>query len=78
MISTPRTLGTLVRKKNATLRRAIWAVGMPPRWSAQAPRARPPNPPVGRTALAPSSENPISALIRHRIERQKMLRNAIT
>ena len=78
MMNTPSTFGTLVSRKNATLRRAIRSVLMPLRWSAHAPSARPPAPPVGRTAFAPSSERPICALIRQLIRLQNTLRNTAT
>ena len=56
---TPTTFATLVSRKKATVRRAISVAGIPPRFSAQAPSARPPAPPVGKSAFAPSSDIPI-------------------
>ena len=78
MMITPSTFGRLVKKKKATLRRAMRPPSMPPRCSAHAPSARPPAPPVGTTAFAPSSERPIWALVRQRIPRQNTLRKAAT
>ena len=60
MMITPITFGRLVSKKNATVRRAISFPDIPPLFSAQAPSARPPAPPVGNSALAPSSDMPMS------------------
>ena len=39
--------------------RAMWSAGVPLRLSAQAPRARPPAPPAGRSELAACSAMPI-------------------
>ena len=71
---TPTTLATLVSRKKATVRLAISDAGIPPRLSAQAPSARPPAPPVGNSALAPSSDIPISELTRQVMRRQKTIR----
>jgi len=56
---TPTTFATLVSRKKAAVRRAISDAGIPPRFRAQVPSARPPAPPVGKRAFAPSSDMPI-------------------
>ena len=53
--TTPAKFAALVNTKNATVRRAMWAVGIPAWRSAQTPRASPPAPPVGSSELAASS-----------------------
>jgi hypothetical protein len=73
---TPTTFGTLVRKKNATVRRAMCSALIPARRSAQTPSASPPIPPVGTIALAPSSDSPICVLRRQLMREQKTARNA--
>jgi hypothetical protein len=72
------TLTRLVSRKNATVRRAMCPVSMPPRRRIQAPSASPPAPPTERSEFAASSESPISLLVRQLILRQKTARNAST
>ena len=72
------TLARLVSRKKATVRRAMKAVGRPPRRRIQAPSARPPAPPTDRTELAASSDSPISVLVRQLIRRQKTPRKTRT
>jgi hypothetical protein len=57
MPTTIRTtkFAALVTTKNATVRRAMCAVGIPACRRAQTPSARPPAPPVGSSELAASS-----------------------
>ena len=72
------TLARLVSRKKATVRRAMKAVGRPPRRRIQAPSARPPAPPTDSTELAASSDSPISVLVRQLIRRQKTPRKTST
>ena len=72
------TLARLVSRKKATVRRAMKAVGRPPRRRIQAPSARPPAPPTESTELAASSDSPISVLVRQLIRRQKTPRKTST
>ena len=55
-----KKFAALVTMKKATVRRAIWAVGIPAWRSAQTPRARPPAPPAGSSESAASSAIAIS------------------
>jgi hypothetical protein len=72
------TLARLVSRKKATVRRAMWSPGTPPRRRIQAPSARPPAPPIESSEFAASSERPISVLVRQLILRQKTARKAST
>ena len=72
------TLARLVSRKKATVRRAMKAVGRPPRRRIQAPSASPPAPPTESTELAASSDSPISVLVRQLIRRQKTPRKTST
>ena len=72
------TLARLVSRKKATVRRAMKAVGRPPRRRIHAPSARPPAPPTESTELAASSDSPISVLVRQLIRRQKTPRKTRT
>ena len=51
-----KKFAALVTTKNATVRRAMWAVGIPASRSAQTPSASPPAPPVGSSEFAASSD----------------------
>ncbi len=53
--TTAAKLTELVSRKKATVRRPTRSAGIPIRFSAQAPSARPPAPPVGRSTLAACS-----------------------
>ena len=68
----------LLIRKNATERLAIRCAGMPPSLRIQAPSARPPAPLAGTIEPAPSSDNPISQLVRHGRFWQKIGRNINT
>ena len=68
----------LLIRKNATERLAIRCAGMPPSRRIQAPRARPPAPLAGTIEPAPSSDKPISQLVRHGMFWQKIGRNIST
>ena len=68
----------LLMRKKATERLAIRCAGMPPSRRIQAPRARPPAPLAGTIEPAPSSDKPISQLVRHGMLWQKTGRNINT
>ena len=62
--ATATKLTELLMRKNATDRRAICSPGMPPSRRIQAPSARPPAPLAGTIEPTPSSDRPISQLVR--------------
>ena len=68
----------LLRRKNATERRAIWSPAIPPRRRIQAPSARPPAPLAGTIEPIPSSAHEISHALRHDMCRQNTGRNPST
>ena len=71
------TLARLVRRKKATVRRAMWPTATPRR-RIHAPSARPPAPPTERIEFAASSERPISMLVRQLIRWQNTARKTST
>ena len=82
-ITTPTTatatkLTAPLIRKNATERRAIWFVGMPPSRRIHAPRARPPMPLAGTIDPMASSDQPSSQAVRTGMWRQKIGRNMTT
>ena len=76
--ATAKKLTELLMRKKATERRAMRSASIPRRCRIHAPRARPPIPLAGTIDPIPSSTPPISALVRHDIERQKIGRNMRT
>src|SRR3954452_5668245 len=65
----------LLMRKNASERRAIFWVGMPPSRRIHAPSARPPIPLAGTIDPIPSSDQAISALVLRDMWLQKIGRN---
>ena len=78
MIATATKFTELLMSRNATLRRATTATGMPERVRIQAPSATPPAPLAGTIEPTAISESEISNVERHDIRGQNAGRNIAT
>ena len=78
MIATATKFTELLMSRNATLRRATTATGMPERVRIQAPRATPPAPLAGTIEPTAISDSEISNVERHDIRGQNAGRNIAT